>query len=612
MKKFKDFSLKSKVWSLVSGLVFLGLGGLLTVLFILNSIIQKQDFMIKNADYQQITLLELKNLILFNLSIENKYIANKQSVDLTTREYDKVILFFDELINITTDVEHKENLKKLKNVFDTGFKSFDHVKNMLDKEGDKDKGYLGELRKVAHTAEKAINNSGYLKDKLMVSYLLIRRHEKDYLARRDPSYIPKISEEIQNFNKILKKAPLKKEEKEETKNQITSYDTILNKIHENYLKMKSDQENHYKNMKDMFVEFEHEQSEIQKNNDLLLKSIEEKNKSVKLMVFFVVIVYFLLASFAIFMFIKLVNKLFKISQTINEVSDSTKKTSLGLKAESEKVSELATTQASAVQETVATLNELTAMTDRSFNKADQSMNQSEISLQVAGEAKKGVDHLTEKLDNLEHYMNSASSQLLANNEKLTKFEQIIKSIQEKTTLINDVVFQTKLLSFNASIEAARAGEHGKGFSVVAEEMSRLALQTGLAAKEIHTIVKDSIDQVNVLAEEAKNLASNIATQSTEKAKEGKEVAASCKEIIEEMVSASREVKVSMEEVKSGAKESTEGIKNINIAMNEIDNSMNQNSHIANEVLLISKNLNNDYEKLDEAVKSLLKEVNGLS
>ena len=56
-----------------------------------------------------------------------------------------------------------------------------------------------------------------------------------------------------------------------------------------------------------------------------------------------------------------------------------------------------------------------------------------------------------------------------NIRSLPKVLEIIKTIEDKTKVINDIVFQTKLLSFNASVEAARAGEAGKGFAVVASK-----------------------------------------------------------------------------------------------------------------------------------------------
>ena len=71
----------------------------------------------------------------------------------------------------------------------------------------------------------------------------------------------------------------------------------------------------------------------------------------------------------------------------------------------------------------------------------------------------------------------------------------IKSIEEKTKVINDIVFQTKLLSFNASVEAARAGEQGKGFAVVAEEVGNLATMSGTSAEEISKLLESSISHI---------------------------------------------------------------------------------------------------------------------
>jgi len=67
-------------------------------------------------------------------------------------------------------------------------------------------------------------------------------------------------------------------------------------------------------------------------------------------------------------------------------------------------------------------------------------------------------------------------------------------IKEKSKIINEIVFQTKLLSFNASVEAARAGEAGKGFAVVAEEMGNLAKASGEAAKQIESILNSGVEK----------------------------------------------------------------------------------------------------------------------
>lgn len=77
------------------------------------------------------------------------------------------------------------------------------------------------------------------------------------------------------------------------------------------------------------------------------------------------------------------------------------------------------------------------------------------------------------------------------SDRLGSVVDTVHQISDKTNIINDIVFQTKLLSFNASVEAARAGEHGKGFAVVAEEIGLLATNSGEASVEINKIVDES-------------------------------------------------------------------------------------------------------------------------
>ena len=90
-------------------------------------------------------------------------------------------------------------------------------------------------------------------------------------------------------------------------------------------------------------------------------------------------------------------------------------------------------------------------------------------------------------------------------EDLDSINNSIRGIQEKTQVINDIVFQTQLLSFNASIEAAKAGVHGKGFSVVAEEVGKLAVLSGTAASEISEILKESSKTISTTIENNRDI-----------------------------------------------------------------------------------------------------------
>ena len=94
---------------------------------------------------------------------------------------------------------------------------------------------------------------------------------------------------------------------------------------------------------------------------------------------------------------------------------------------------------------------------------------------------------------------------------LRKMGEIFHSMAEKNQVINDIVFKTQLLSFNAAIESARAGQHGKGFAVVAEEIGNLATISGTAAKEIELQLTESRKQIQNSIDSGQNRVQGIDT-----------------------------------------------------------------------------------------------------
>lgn len=130
------------------------------------------------------------------------------------------------------------------------------------------------------------------------------------------------------------------------------------------------------------------------------------------------------------------------------------------------------------------------------------VNVSESTNTVVKECESGIDsgltrvsEIAHKFKEVDDRQGDLSKILFELQQSFGSVVSSIVQIRESTRVISDIVFQTKLLAFNASVEAARAGEHGKGFSVVAEEVGSLARLTGKAATEIESKISSTVEQV---------------------------------------------------------------------------------------------------------------------
>jgi methyl-accepting chemotaxis protein len=131
----------------------------------------------------------------------------------------------------------------------------------------------------------------------------------------------------------------------------------------------------------------------------------------------------------------------------------------------------ASTQAAALEEVAASLQELTSMTTQSANSANQAR-------ALAGDAQSAA---AEGLNSMQQ-LSSAMGRMKVGASATAK---IIKTIDE-------IAFQTNLLALNAAVEAARAGDAGRGFAVVAEEVRALALRSAEAAKNTAGLIEESV------------------------------------------------------------------------------------------------------------------------
>ena len=127
----------------------------------------------------------------------------------------------------------------------------------------------------------------------------------------------------------------------------------------------------------------------------------------------------------------------------------------------------------------------------------------QIVSEVQEQSQSAMNSMTQMSENMADISNSVKS--------LGEIEDIMSQMSDKLSVINDIVFKTQLLSFNASIEAARAGQHGRGFAVVAEEVGSLALSSGTASKEIQSLLENSGGKVNQIVSQIQSRVENAVT-----------------------------------------------------------------------------------------------------
>ncbi|HEY0846216.1 MAG TPA: methyl-accepting chemotaxis protein [Noviherbaspirillum sp.] len=181
---------------------------------------------------------------------------------------------------------------------------------------------------------------------------------------------------------------------------------------------------------------------------------------------------------------------------------------------------------------------------------------------------------------------SASEVAIKGGEVVTQVIQTMGSINESSKKIVDIIgvidgiaFQTNILALNAAVEAARAGEQGKGFAVVATEVRSLAQRSSAAAKEIKTLIGDSVEKVDV----------------------GSKLVDQAGATMDDIVASVKRVNDIMGEITAASREQSEGIEQVNQAISRMDEVTQQNTLLVEQAAAAAESMQEEARSMTELI-----------
>lgn len=263
-----------------------------------------------------------------------------------------------------------------------------------------------------------------------------------------------------------------------------------------------------------------------------------------------------------------------------------------------------TDNSSSITEISSTAEEISKMVESTMRQIETSlvrMRETNTSVEESGKAITEGEKFLGALDRIKSKMDIIQND---SSHRLGEVEDSVNTISDKTSIINDIVFQTKLLSFNASVEAARAGEHGKGFAVVAEEMANLAETSGTASQEINNIVSQSKEQLNSSITSISESIQEFKSQIEEAVGLWSGINQKLSHSIESVKNNSDAQANSLNEISDAAKQQSAGVQQLSQALTQIDQSTHKTLKRLQEVTSLSNQLGEDSASLQHLHLSL--------
>lgn len=297
-----------------------------------------------------------------------------------------------------------------------------------------------------------------------------------------------------------------------------------------------------------------------------------------------------------------------VIETLSDESDELTKTAESLSTSSQYLSQSVQTQSSSLHETNVTMKNISELVMKTSTDSKKSAELADQTKEYATKGLEASEQLNKSMSEINTSQQNLNYSLDENLKKLAEVTQIINQISDKTNMINDIVFQTKLLSFNASVEAARAGESGKGFAVVAEEIGKLAQMSGVSAQEISTIVHSSNQRVRELTESIRKNLGDVIHEVQQSVQNGLVNSKTSLDMLSQVVQIatdssqkSIDISTSATEQSRGVEETAEALKMVSDTSETINTAVTQTENSAEELVERAKELKEITMRLNRIV-----------